>query len=278
MNASRYFPIATIIASATFIGQPAFAQSGQYQRAKKADTAPKAPPAAPEDVKNNAPAEGAPQGDDLNKKVDITDLEQKYWVPKDTEFKVVQNRTYTKENRFALTLSGGPLINDQYSKAGVYALTGSYYFNEKMSAELTYMNYDIRNNVMTDEFINRFAVAPDFNKENNYIGASFSWIPIYAKLALLDKQIVYFDLSFSAGLGVTTYEQQMTNAPSRKSQTPTLSIDIAQHFFINKNFALRVELRNHIFTWDVLNSRNGDVIRNTNTTSNTVLFGLTYYH
>ena len=36
-------------------------------------------------------------------KVDISDLEQKYWAPKDVEFNVVQNRLYSKAGRFGIT-------------------------------------------------------------------------------------------------------------------------------------------------------------------------------
>ncbi|MEO0335372.1 MAG: hypothetical protein AAF202_03205, partial [Pseudomonadota bacterium] len=42
-------------------------------------------------------------------RVDISDLENKYWAPKDTDFKVVQNRLYTKEKRFSLSTGIGIL-------------------------------------------------------------------------------------------------------------------------------------------------------------------------
>lgn len=270
MGTSVHFSSMAIAISVVFASTPVAAQSGQYQRAKKTETkAPSAPA---------APASGAPAGgNELDKKVDITDLEQKYWVPKDTEFHVVQNRTYTKEKRFAFTLGTGPLINDQYSKAYIYSFTGNYYFNERMGAELTYMAFDTKHNIMTDEFINTYGVMPEHNKENNYIGAAFNWIPIYAKLALLDKQIIYFDMSFSAGLGVTTYEHQMTGLPSSRSAAPTLALDVAQHYFLGKHWALRLDLRNHIFKWDVKNSRTGGMSRSTSNTSNTFSLGLTYY-
>src|ERR1700731_3336923 len=67
-----------------------------------------APPAAKAEVK---PAAGQKPDD----KVDISDLENKYWAPKDTDFSVVQNRTYTKAHRFALSALIGPIVNDPYS-------------------------------------------------------------------------------------------------------------------------------------------------------------------
>jgi hypothetical protein len=41
-----------------------------------------------------APQAGSPSG--ASEKVDVTDLEKKYWASKDTDFSVVQNRVYSK--------------------------------------------------------------------------------------------------------------------------------------------------------------------------------------
>ncbi|MEQ1877426.1 MAG: outer membrane beta-barrel domain-containing protein [Bdellovibrionia bacterium] len=266
------FVTGILVSGVLFLSSTALGQASQYQRAKKAE--PKAAAPAPAD---GAPAASPAPGSELDKKVDITDLEQKYWVPKDTEFHVVQNRTYTKEHRFAATIGFGPLINDQYSKATVLAFAGNYYFSERLGAELTYMTYATTNNRMTEEFLGTYAVIPEHNKEKEFIGAAVNWIPIYAKLALLDKQIIYFDMSFSAGLGMTTYEQQLVNMPATRGQAPTISFDVAQHFFLGKHLALRADIRNHFFNWDVKDSRTGAVSRTSSTNSNTFLLGLTFY-
>lgn len=271
-----------VFSTLAFCASTALAQSSQYQRAKK--TAPKAEaPAGPAAGAASAPGASPAPGNELDKKVDITDLEQKYWVPKDTEFHVVQNRTYTKEKRFAVTLAGGTLINDQYSKAFVGLLAANYYLSERLGVELTYMKLDTINSKMTDEFLGTYKVIPEHNKEKEYIGASANWIPIYAKLALLDKQIIYFDMSFSAGIGVTTYEQQLTGntatgpLTATRAQAPTLALDVAQHFFLDKHWALRAELRNHFMNWDIKNSATGAASRSSSNTSNTFLLGATFY-
>src|SRR4051794_14929352 len=71
-----------------------------------------APAAAPA----TAPAKGgAPAANADDKKVDISDLENKYWAPKDTDFSVVQNRTYSKDHKFIASLQYGIPINDSHS-------------------------------------------------------------------------------------------------------------------------------------------------------------------
>ncbi len=80
-NASPFIIAIALIA----MSSPAFAQG------KKAKSE-AAPAPAPIETK-------AVKADD---KVDISDLESKYWAPKDTDFSVVQNRTYSKDNRFMI--------------------------------------------------------------------------------------------------------------------------------------------------------------------------------
>ena len=72
------------------LGVQANAQSDQYKRAKPKASKKAAGKSSKKATKTD--------------KVDISDLEQKYWAPKDTDFSVVQNRTYTKEKRFTFSL------------------------------------------------------------------------------------------------------------------------------------------------------------------------------
>ena len=82
---------------------------------------------AAERANAQAPKADAPAG--ASDKVDVTDLEKKYWASKDTDFSVVQNRVYSKANRFALTAQYGFLINDQWSDGPKFAGSLGYYFS-----------------------------------------------------------------------------------------------------------------------------------------------------
>src|SRR5665213_1189165 len=91
---------------AVAVGGNAFADSK-----KPAQNSPVNTPAAsaPDSSKAGAAAKPA------DEKVDISDLENKYWAPKDTDFSVVQNRTYSKEHRWFFSAQYGIPVSDSYS-------------------------------------------------------------------------------------------------------------------------------------------------------------------
>lgn len=245
---SLRLPLAFVALVGFLQAQISLAQSGQYQRPKPSS---KPGPVVPG---NTAAGTGAPVADappaSPDQKVDIQDLEKKYWVPKDTEFKVVQNRTYTKAGRFALTPSYGLLLGDSYSKSSAMSLAFNYYFSERTGLELSYIGMTPINTPLTDAFVSRYGTYPNHGKVRGSFGAGFNWIPIYAKLSLLEKQIIYFDMSFTPGIYMVQYDQQVATGTSTQS-VPAIGIDVAQHFYLNKTFAIRMDLKNRLFNEDV---------------------------
>ena len=101
---------------------------------------------------------------DKNDKLDLKKLEDKYWSAKDTDFNVVQNRTYSKSKKTFVSLSYGPLVNDAYSYGRMTNLSGGYYFSERIGVELAYEQASVKNNESTDTFIKQNQFAPDYNK------------------------------------------------------------------------------------------------------------------
>src|SRR4051812_27159079 len=89
-----------------------------------------------------APGGQPPKKDD---KVDISDLENKYWAPKDTDFSVVQNRTYTKDKRFFGTLHFGRPVNDQWSSGNVFGVSGNYFWSERFGVQATWLKTSFLN-------------------------------------------------------------------------------------------------------------------------------------
>lgn len=226
---------------------------------------------------------GATEGD----KLDISDLEQKYWAAKDTNFNVVQNRTYAKAKRVAVSATYGNLINDSYSRASNLSISGSYYFTERYGVELNYTDVDSQDNKLVETFESDFGTTPDHGKVNSYIGAGFHWVPFYAKMSLLGKRILYFDMAFTPGLGMTTYDQQ-TDVGTRSKSAPTFSIDVTQSIFFSKNFAVRVDFKNRFFQEEVIEYRkspatqaagqDNQTVRTDFTTNSLLMFGLTFFY
>lgn len=270
-----------------------FAQGSKYKRNtnKKADAAAEAAasgaagastpsgaaPSPSPGAGSAAASPGAPAPTPSSEKVDISDLEQRYWAPKDTEFSVVQNRLYSKAKRFGFTLGWGPLINDTYADGSMMGASLNYYFSERHGAEVSYSKASVQKNQLVAG-LNTYGAEPDHNLIQSYTGVAYNWIPIYAKLSLLEQKIIYFDMSFSPGVGFVNYQQQLIGGAGDSKQAVALSLDVAQHYFLNQHLALRVDLKNRMYNQEIVKWRYNTSPRTESTTSTTVLFGLTYYH
>jgi len=196
-----------------------------------------------------------PQKGVEGKKLDIQDLEKKYWTPKDTSYNVVQNRTYGKEKRLSLSLQGGLLLNDTFNNGFGYNAALNYYFNETHGIELNYMGTSLEDSEATEVFQNDLTsgTSPDFNRFDSYVGANYNFVPFYAKVSILGKKIIYFDFAFSPGVGVVSYERLTQKDQFNDKQTAVaFNLDITQHFFFTKNFAIRMDIRNFWFKEKIL--------------------------
>lgn len=263
---SRYTSLYAVVLC-LFMGADSHAQSDQYKRKSKPAAKAKAGKAAPKAKKTD--------------KVDISDLEQKYWAPKDTDFSVVQNRTYSKGGKYSFSAMMGPNINDPFNGGYNYGFKGNYYFSERYGLELTYIDSDLKDSDATKAF-KKFAggsVRPDFNREDTYIGLGFNWVPFYAKVSLLGKKIIYFDMQITPHVGMSTYEQQSDASNNRNIESGfSYGIDITQYFFLHQNFALRFDLHNRWYDHEVLAYQGGAVQRSEQQHTSQFLFGLTYFH
>jgi outer membrane beta-barrel protein len=254
-----------------FVGLSANAQSGQYKRSKKTTTPEVSNPSAP------SPAN---KGKDL--KVDIKDLEEQYWTPQDTEFKVVQNRKFSKDGKYALSLQFGPLMNDSYAEGlGNLGVTVGYYFSEFMGVEFNYTKYNVDKSEVVSAFEDQFGgTTPDYNEPLDYIGANFNWIPIYGKMSIQDKKIIYFDLAISPGIGMTKYNQKTSATAAQQGSDESafvLALDVSQHFFFSERVALRIDMKNRRYKEEILKFSDGSVARDSNKTTTLWQVGFTYY-
>ena len=228
-----------------------------------------------------APSASAPQSSpapESSDKLDVSDLEKKYWSAKDTDFSVVQNRAYTKANRWALAVMYGPVINDSYSDGFSYNLSLQYFLNERSGIEFQYLKNSTKDNNAVNVFNNDYGTRPDFDRTTSYYGLNYNWVPIYAKMSLMNTKILYFDMAFSPGIGFTQYEQQRNNASSIAKSAPTLSLNITQHFFLSNNLAIRGEFQNRWFNEDVISYRAPySSIRTEFSHDTNLVFGIDYF-
>jgi outer membrane beta-barrel protein len=219
---------------------------------KKGKSAPKLAPAP---VQQAAPVPTAPvKGEE---KVDISDLESKYWAPKDTDFSVVQNRTFSKDHKVMVTPQWGTPINDPHSDGNIWGATANYFWSERMGVQFTYLKADLWNNSATRD-IGRLSASggarPDFNTLNTYYGLGYTLVPFYAKMSFWGTKIIYFDMAFTPTIGMTQYDQQIEGGNKTKSAF-TYGLDVTQYFFFSRWFAVRADLKNQFSSQEFVKYR-----------------------
>ena len=220
-------------------------------------------------------------------KVDISDIEKKYWAPKDTDFSVVQSRTYSKTKRYAVSLTMGKMINDSFSDGLNYNVSANYFLSERSGIEFSYMTSNLGDNATVKAFLNDVAgtggVKPDHNKITSFYGVSYNWVPFYAKMSVLGKRIIYFDMAISPGLGMLNYDQQRKTMGSRSKSALAYTLDITQYFFLNKNWVIRADIKNKWYSEEVVKfsttsfGDEGSHLRDEFVNNQTFLIGVTYY-
>ncbi len=189
----------------------------------------------------------APQRDG---KVDISDLENKYWAPKDTDFSVVQNRTYTKTKRVSLSLMPALLLRDSYSEGVGLNATLNYYFSERSGVELSYLKITPENSDTISGFDNQYGgLIPDHGKIDSLIDLGYNYVPFYAKVSVLGKRIIYFDMMFTPTVGMVGYDIQLRSGNESES-TFSYGFDISQHFFLSERWTVRMDIKNRWYNED----------------------------
>lgn len=227
-------------------------------------------------------AEPAPKAQKSDERVDISDIENKYWAPKDTDFSVVQNRTYAKEKRFSVTAQYGPIVNETFSEGNSTALAVNYFFSERFGMQMDYIISDYRDKEVVNDF-QSIGGRPDYGRVTGYYGVGFNIIPFYAKMSVLGKKIIYFDMAITPTVGMTSYEQLTLDAGSKDKSSLSYGFDITQWFFLHKNFAIRADLKNRWFKEEVVKYQtdgpvtSGTKLRNKNTDNTQFLLGVTIF-
>ncbi len=220
-------------------------------------------------------------------KLDIKKLEQKYWAAKDDDFSVVQNRKYVKAERFYFTGALGIPFNDPYSTGTIASGSVGYYFNERWGLEVNYNSFSLSDNDAVKQFVDSYGAIPNHNLVKSSYFLSGTWVPFYAKMSVLDRSIIYFDMGVSLGLGTLDYE--ITQAEGNiKKNTFAYRLGIFQQIFFTEHFAIRADLIN---TWSnqnrmkyyTVNPINGNPVSDRDQGSETLndtslMIGITYWH
>lgn len=251
------------------------AQANKYQRPGKKATAPAVAPAPGTATDKAAAPAGAKATDVKSEKVDIQQIEQDYWQQKDTEFHVVQSRRFTKEKRPFVNLGYGVLINDSFNKGTALAVSGGYYYKEQMGIEVSYTSFDADNGKTTDEIFD-LGGGPSYAKPSAQYGVTWNWMPIYGKVSVFDKTIIYFDMGLHLGVGMAEYERVLDSGNDKDSSLMFI-LDISQQFFLSEKWAFRFDVKNRFYKQDLKKFNTPYTSKSDNEHNIDAVFGFTYY-
>ncbi len=168
-------------------------------------------------------------------KVDVNNIKDRYWTKgKSAEVGVVQNRKFSKSNKFQFGVFGGIVAVDPFLSVQTLGSSFGYHFSETYSLHLTGMYNFVADSLAYERYKAEKDGKINTNKPNGYLGLENNWSLLYGKLSLLGKQIIYFDLHVGAGLGLDFTESGKYIAPS---------IMIGQRFYITQVMSLRLDYR-----------------------------------
>jgi outer membrane beta-barrel protein len=217
-----------------------------------------------------APAEAAAPAKNPEA-VDISGLEEDYWRPNKDELEVVQNRRFEKAHRWELGAHYGIFQGQDFVDSKSYGVSVTYNFTNQFFAEASYLKITNTDNELLTSVQNQFGFTPDFNREDHQWVLAGGWTPIYAKFALLGKEISHFEMYLAPGVGITkTAENHLSG-----------HFTVGQKFFLTNNLLFRLEWRITKFTDTVtitqgsLSKRNGGPgVADQSVTTHNIIFGL----
>lgn len=226
------------------------------------------------------------------KKVDMKNIEAKYWQPSDQSYSVVQSRTFAKEKKFGASLMAGTILADDYATGFNFDLALSYHFTERWGVEVQYSSYALDDNDVTENIFGLNG-SPDFGRVQSFYGVMARWVPFYSKMSFMGTKVVYFDMSLGLGVGMISYDQYIENGlagPARDKtvaetvNAPSIAFDISQTFFINPKFAIRADYKMRFFNEEILafntkvtGEQRGDKLRDEFSNISSLNLGITYY-
>lgn len=210
-------------------------------------------------------------------KVDLKQIEDQFWSAKDTDFSIVQNRTFPKEKRFFVNISGGTLVNDPFTNGQMTRFAAGYFLSERWGFEIAQESMDPSDNQATQHFKSR-GFFPNYNKLRGYQSASVTWVPFYAKMSFLDRKILYFDMQFSAGIGTKTYQSFLRSGNHTTQSTLGYHFDITQNIFFSRNFAFRFDLKNQWSNQNFFFSDTGALRSRERVNDTILLFGFNIFY
>lgn len=167
-------------------------------------------------------------------------------VLKNSDIKVVQKVLYPKEGRTELGIHVGWMPFDAYASTPVASFTFGSFMTDTVSWEAAVSGgYGLKTAAFRELEGPMYGVAPDAYRYLAGVSGDLQWAPIYAKMNLAGSKIVHYDVYVLAGAGLSV-EDSMVLPDLEIALAPGAALGIGSRFFLSKDAALRVQLRDDI--------------------------------
>ena len=152
---------------------------------------------------------------------------------------VLQKRYFSKTHRFNFSLKPGSIVNDAYFVISNIGGELGFYFTERWYLFLDYILFSSFKKQHTERLLDGRGIDTSFVAPENMQSVGIKWVPMYGKVALREKKILYFDHYFSISYGNISLDSQVS--------VPSISFGTGQMFPLNKSVALSwdMALRNY---------------------------------
>jgi outer membrane beta-barrel protein len=197
---------------------------------------------------------------------------------KERDIKVIQKRVFEKDKRHEVGLLLGAIPNDSFFNFFPVGLRYAYFPLESVAVEFSGA-YVASSQSQLQKDIKSFSTAIKTVKLGDrvewYAGVNAHWIPIHAKVSILNKKLTSLDLGVTIGFGLIGSKVNEDNKwETRWSYDHAIpfniqmNIGLSLHWFLTDYLAIRLDYRNYIFpaypgSTSVTKS-DGSVVRNYN--------------
>lgn len=154
-------------------------------------------------------------------------------------------RTFVKAQRHEISVSGGYFVSDLYSATYILGGSYTYHMTEDTAVEggfaFTHNDADVVRAVEDG----RAVTVRDIYTPIYFLTSSLLWYPFHGKFQL-GGAVVHFDFHLNAGVGVVN---------SNTSRGVMGVFGLGFKFFTGKALAWRIDVRDHLFGQELLETR-----------------------
>lgn len=151
----------------------------------------------------------------------------------------VQSRPYWLKHELAFGLGYWPLdhFNTYISGGAAYA----YYFNDYIAWEVVNSQWHSNSSTGLENYLDKnFGAVPEtFDILKNTLTSNFIYTPLYMKSIFAGSSVVWGDLSFVAGYGISQFDSM--------KNVRTVDLGAIMRFMMGSKWSTKVDLRSYNF-------------------------------